>query len=321
MTGPVVSVVTPVYNGEEYLAECIESVLAQTWPHWRYCIVNNCSTDGSLALAESFAARDPRIRVVNNDEFLGQVENLNRAMTMVDPDSTWTKMVLADDWIFPSCLERMVQAGEAHASIGIVGSYRLDDQRVNCDGLPWPSHLVHGKELGRATLVDRLFVSGTPTTLLYRSDLVRGREPFFPTGGFHEDTELFLELLAHHDFGFVHEVLSFTRRENESLTSAIKLFDPEHRLDKLATTMNYGPRFLEGPELEACRQRDLDAYYDFLGRRCQYRTPPGFWAHQHAGLARAGLELERARFLRHWLRGSSGNSPTPEASWPDCVAR
>ena len=45
---PFVSIVSPVYNGECYLRECIESVLAQTHTHWDYTIVNNCSTDRTL---------------------------------------------------------------------------------------------------------------------------------------------------------------------------------------------------------------------------------------------------------------------------------
>ena len=60
-----VSVVTPVYNGEDYLAECIESVLAQTHTNFDYLIINNCSTDATLAIAEGRAAVDrmlPAIR-------------------------------------------------------------------------------------------------------------------------------------------------------------------------------------------------------------------------------------------------------------------
>lgn len=64
MHGPVVSVVTPVYNGERHLAECLESVLAQRYPHWEHVIVDNASTDGSVDIARGYAARDARIRVV-----------------------------------------------------------------------------------------------------------------------------------------------------------------------------------------------------------------------------------------------------------------
>ena len=45
---PLVSVVTPVYNGDKYLADCVESVLKQTYQNWEYVIVNNCSTDRTL---------------------------------------------------------------------------------------------------------------------------------------------------------------------------------------------------------------------------------------------------------------------------------
>ena len=61
---PLVSILTPVYNGERYLRDCIDSVLAQDYQNWEYHIVNNCSTDGTLQLAESYAAKEPRIRVL-----------------------------------------------------------------------------------------------------------------------------------------------------------------------------------------------------------------------------------------------------------------
>jgi glycosyltransferase involved in cell wall biosynthesis len=51
---PFVSIITPVYNGEAYLRECIESVLAQTYSNWEYIVVNNCSTDGTLRIAEGY---------------------------------------------------------------------------------------------------------------------------------------------------------------------------------------------------------------------------------------------------------------------------
>src|SRR5439155_14855095 len=98
---PLVSVVTPVYNGEKYLSECIESVLAQTYQNWEYIIVNNCSTDNSLEIAQGYAKKDPRIGIHNNPEFVGVIQNHNIAFRQVASASKYCKVVHADDWLFP----------------------------------------------------------------------------------------------------------------------------------------------------------------------------------------------------------------------------
>ncbi len=67
---PLVSIVTPVYNGEKFLAEAIESVLGQTYPNWEYTIVENCSIDHTLEIAQSYAIKDKRIRIYENQELL-----------------------------------------------------------------------------------------------------------------------------------------------------------------------------------------------------------------------------------------------------------
>lgn len=84
---PLVTVLTPVYNGEKYIVECIESVLAQSYDNWEYHIINNCSTDGTLKIAEAYAARDPRIRVTTNPQFVLREENHNIAFRQVSQNS------------------------------------------------------------------------------------------------------------------------------------------------------------------------------------------------------------------------------------------
>ena len=59
---PLVSVITPVYNGEKHLAECVESVLAQTYQHWKYVIVDNCSSD--LLMGDRTSVRAARARIL-----------------------------------------------------------------------------------------------------------------------------------------------------------------------------------------------------------------------------------------------------------------
>ncbi|MBA2547968.1 MAG: glycosyltransferase family 2 protein, partial [Burkholderiaceae bacterium] len=108
MQEPFVSVVTPFYNTALYLAECIESVLAQQYGNFEFILSDNCSTDGSREIIEPYAARDSRIRYIRHDAFVNQVQNYNRALRQISPDSCYCKVVQADDWILPECLSRMV---------------------------------------------------------------------------------------------------------------------------------------------------------------------------------------------------------------------
>src|SRR5229473_6975187 len=122
-TRPLVTVVTPFYNTARHLAQCIESVLTQSYAEFEYILMDNCSTDGSAEIAESYARRVPRMRVIRCSEFVPQLKNYNRALAEISDASQYCKIVQADDYIFPGCLELMVQAFEQSKSIGLVSSY------------------------------------------------------------------------------------------------------------------------------------------------------------------------------------------------------
>ena len=119
-SSPLVSVTTPVYNGERYLSECIESVLAQTYPNWEYIIVNNCSKDSTLEIAGTYARRDPRIRIHSNRDLVDIVKNHNIALAQISSQSKYCKMVHADDFLFPECITQMVECAEENPRVGVV---------------------------------------------------------------------------------------------------------------------------------------------------------------------------------------------------------
>ena len=119
---PLVSVITPVYNGADYLEECIESVLAQTYQNWNYTIVNNRSTDRTREIAQRYADKDSRIRIHDNTDFLPIMKNHNHAIRQISPESKYCKVVLGDDWLFPECLMKMVSLAEGNPSVGLVGA-------------------------------------------------------------------------------------------------------------------------------------------------------------------------------------------------------
>lgn len=66
-TKPLISIITPTYNHERYIAECVQSVLDQTWPNWEMVIVNDGSTDKTSSIIRHFADRDPRIRLFDRE--------------------------------------------------------------------------------------------------------------------------------------------------------------------------------------------------------------------------------------------------------------
>jgi len=209
---PVVSVVTPVYNGERYLQECIESVLAQTYQDWEYVVFDNVSTDHTPEIAESYASRDSRIRLVRATSFAGVHANHNRALRSIDSRSRYCKFVHADDWLYPECLERMVGVADRHPSVGVVSAYRLEDVYLKHDGLlPYTQTVMEGAEVVRRALLGPQWVTGSPTSLLFRADLVREEKEFLDETVWHSDTDAAYRALMRSDLGFVHQVLTFTR--------------------------------------------------------------------------------------------------------------
>lgn len=297
MEQPLVTVITPVYNTEKYLADCVRSVAAQTYPNWEYVIVNNRSTDGSGEIAADFARRDSRIRVVENEAFLSQMRNWNHAMRRVSPESRYCKVVHADDWLFPDCLAEMVAAGEAHPRAGIVGSYRLDETRVNLDGLPWPSPLVNGRDICRRNLLEGEYLFGSPTSLLIRSEIVRGRDPFYDETTIHADKAVCFDILREWDFAFVHKILTFTRRHNESTTTFIHRFQTTVS-GRLEILLRYGPIFLSDSEFRTQRRRLVHGYHAFLARSLLSGKEREFLAYHRAALKKMGVPLRPLRLLR-----------------------
>jgi glycosyltransferase involved in cell wall biosynthesis len=294
---PLVSVLTPVYNGERYLAECIESVLAQTYENWEYCIVNNCSTDRTLEIAQKYASQDKRIRIHNNETFVGCDANGNIALRQMSPDSKYCKVVHADDWIFPECIMKMVEVAEANPTVAIVCSYGLRNERVSWDGLPYPSTVISGREICRNTLLGGPYVFGSPSSMLIRSDQVRKRPAFYNEFNPHCDIEACYDILRDHDFGFVHQVLTFTREHLDTESTFCRRFGTGY-LATLEHLSKYGDVYLNEKEYEKCTRQCLEKYYAFLASKVFHNKETGFWKFQRDALGRLGYSLSSRKLTK-----------------------
>lgn len=113
---PLVSVCVTSYNYARYLPACVESVRAQTYGRWELIVCDDCSTDDTPAVMARYAD-DPRIRYLRNERNLGMNGNLRHAAGQGTGE--YVKVLCADDWMAPRCLERMVELMEAHPEAGI----------------------------------------------------------------------------------------------------------------------------------------------------------------------------------------------------------
>lgn len=310
MTWPRVSVVTPFYNTAPYLAECIESVLAQSHGDLEYVLCDNHSTDGGGEIAARYAARDRRLRVVSPPSFLGQVANYNFALGQIASDTRYCKMVQADDTLFPRCLTEMVALAEAHPSIGVVSAYRMFGAEVQPSGLPHTRTFLTGRDACRVVLKDGVYLFGSPTTVMFRADLVRGRAPFYAEGRFFEDAEACFDLLVDHDFGFVHQVLSFTRTENDSLWRGMRAYNG-WLLARRNQVAHYGRQFLTPDEFDEVWGRRERHYRRFLAEAWLERRDEGFWKFHREGLATVGDAIDRTALVRDAARVAIGYALSP----------
>jgi len=115
---PDVTVLLPVYNGERYLRETIESILSQTYRNFEFLVIDDGSTDSSLDIVASFA--DDRIKILKNEKRLKLSGVLNRGVR--EATGRYIARMDADDIALPDRLQRQFSYMENHPEIGMCGT-------------------------------------------------------------------------------------------------------------------------------------------------------------------------------------------------------
>ena len=302
-SGPLVSVVTPFYNTREFLTECIESVLRQTYQNWEYVLVDNCSTDGSSEIAADYAGRyQDRIRLIHTNSFLSQVKNYNFALSCISPSSKYCKMVQADDWLFPECIRSMVDLAETRPFVGMVAAYQLEGDEVRLSGLPYPSPEVSGRDACRLYFLKGRYLFGSPTSSLIRSEAIRSRQPFYEERlAPFEDAHVYFDVLKTRNFGFVHQVLTYSRCDNESMLAQVRDF--EYLLfSRFAILVEHGRDYLSEEEYCRCFKDAERKYFLYLTKSACALHPmtPEFWEFHRSCLKSINYTFDRKRLAR-WL--------------------
>jgi len=203
---PKATVLLPVYGGEQYVAAAVESVLAQTFEDFELLVVDDCGPREAVEIVAGFG--DPRIRIVRNDENLGQVRSLNAGLAVAQGE--YVARLDQDDICLPARLERQVAVLDAEPETALVGTWL---HRI--DGSGRRVSTLRGRIHDRAELVLLLVTNRFPVahpTATFRRAVALELGGYDPAFRFSEDQDLWRRfVLAGHAARVVEEPLVLYR--------------------------------------------------------------------------------------------------------------
>lgn len=308
---PLVTIVSPLYNGERHVRGLADCVLAQTYTNWRLVIVDNHSKDGTHALASEYAARDERVRVVRNPETVDVISNHNVGFREIAQGSAYFRFLQADDRLTNDALAKGVALAQANPRVGIVGSHLQWGEETASTEFD-PAVPVHsGSDVAARTLLGETYPCLSPSALLFRVEAVWNRQPFFAPQYLYADVMAFYEVLREWDFGVVPQILTVIGRDAGSVTNKVTKSYNKMFASNLHLLTMFGPEFIDARRYQQRLDARLQLYYEYLGRSWFDLRLPGFWEFHAAGLHTCGLMLDKSRVRREALRFLRGN---PEAA-------
>ena len=194
-----VSIIVPVYNAESRLGRCVDSILKQDWPEIEVILVDDGSRDGSLALMEEYARRDPRVKAVHKPN--GGVSSA-RNRGLEEARGTYVQFADADDWLPLESTKLLVREMErSGAQLAVGDFYRVVEDNVSRKG-----SIDRGGVLTRPEYADEMMRSpadlyyGVLWNKLYRREIIaRENLRMDENVNFSEDMIFNLEYLLHVD--------------------------------------------------------------------------------------------------------------------------
>lgn len=198
MTAPRVTVLMPVFNGVQYLAEAIQSVLQQTFTDFEFLIIDDGSTDNSLAVIRGFD--DLRIRLVSNENNLGLVATLNMGLNFATGE--YIARMDQDDICRSDRLSKQVNFMDENLNVGVCGSWVRVISRSN--NYIWK--LPGRSEEIRSWLFTAVGVAH-PSVMIRRQLFIKNELFYDPMFKYIEDYELWVRAIQHMDFANIEEPL------------------------------------------------------------------------------------------------------------------
>ena len=168
---PMVSIVVPIYNAENYLRRCVDSILNQEYTDFELLLVNDGSTDASGDICEEYGDRDPRVIVIQKEN-TGVSDSRNRALDRAR--GKYLQFLDSDDWITPDATRLFVRAAEEYGCDMVISDfYRVVGERLSTKGDIEEEGVLTREEFAAHMMENPAdFYHGVLWNKLYRRDIV-----------------------------------------------------------------------------------------------------------------------------------------------------
>ncbi|HWD20260.1 MAG TPA: glycosyltransferase [Verrucomicrobiae bacterium] len=249
---PTLSVVLPNYNHGEHLGRCLASILSQSVAALEVIVVDDGSTDNSVAIMEELARQHPVIRFLRNEKNSGAVFSFNRGIDAATGD--YLVMVAADDELRPGYFEKALRLLAQHPGAGICAG--ICEFRDMTSGLTWYLGTFLGDK-ERFMTPDEMVTLGRQGKLVVATGaMIVKREPFLAVGKYRKELEWHCDWFAYfvvafrHGMCFVPEVLAEFRLYPSSFSNK-GMRQPERQREVLRRILE----LLEQPEFHDAAER------------------------------------------------------------------
>lgn len=183
---PCVSIIVPIYNVEQYVAACLESLINQTFPDIEIICVDDRGTDASMKVVREYAARDKRIRIIHNWRNRGLSYSRNRGIKHAR--APYVMFCDSDDMFAPNACEKMLNAIVQNKSdvavCGVEVIYEANHELKESDSSYFVININATYDVPRGK---RELCWGATWAKIYRTDIIRRYHVWFPVGLKHED--------------------------------------------------------------------------------------------------------------------------------------
>ncbi len=216
-SSPLVTIVIPAYNHEQYVEEAIKSVISQHYKSWELIIIDDGSTDKTGIICDKFAGHE-NIQVIHQEN-IGLSNTLNKALELAK--GSYFGFLPSDDKFYPEKLLIQVDFLESHNELAGVGSLQtLIDEKgepIHDKAMEeWFSYIPSSRTDFLLKLLERNFVPAP--SMLLRTDVVRDVGGFDPDCRYMQDYDLWFRILKHHDMRILPRPLIYYRWHGENLT-------------------------------------------------------------------------------------------------------